>query len=320
MFKTREGCALGYEIVYEKVRQYAAAHPEHNISLSFDASPYRHLNAGVVVARVWAYKEFLRKAFDVTKTQAPPVKTERGWTGDESIYTALYLDLLAWEVDRSVFSMPANELKAARSPYGVRAGLIGLDFTDAPLVIGALEYIHQSEVNDGHWAKYLPLDAIARQHSHDTSSFKAMIQFVNDLNKRAYAAYGERIYTRLAVPRWSGRKTTSKGTFIVLTPPLLALKPRSTDTASKEGRTYPAIFETAGLAKYLTKVKQMESGAVTARWLVPMVHDPTAKNQTMVYLKSVPLFLSTSNSITWDSYHAKCGFPFEGAIKKAKDI
>ncbi|CCW59773.1 unnamed protein product [Phytomonas sp. EM1] len=52
-------CRPGFKDLYTKVRKYAAAHPEHNILLPSNLSPQHHLNSGSVIARAWAYKEFL---------------------------------------------------------------------------------------------------------------------------------------------------------------------------------------------------------------------------------------------------------------------
>ncbi|CCW67839.1 unnamed protein product [Phytomonas sp. Hart1] len=130
-----EDCRVSYEVVYEKVRGHAAAHPEHKLVLPFDQSPYRHLNSGVIIARVWAYREYLEKAKKLTETHIPPYSSQRGWYCDQSIISRFHLNLLTWEVEQDVFSMPLHGRQAARSTYGIRAGFLGLDYANALSVV-----------------------------------------------------------------------------------------------------------------------------------------------------------------------------------------
>ncbi|CCW65838.1 unnamed protein product [Phytomonas sp. EM1] len=88
IFKSEFECKCGNEAAYTKMREYAAAHPERRLSLPFDLSPQRYLNSGAVVARVWAYKEFLQKARNLSNTQIPRINTENGWRCDQSMYAA----------------------------------------------------------------------------------------------------------------------------------------------------------------------------------------------------------------------------------------
>ncbi|CCW65366.1 unnamed protein product [Phytomonas sp. EM1] len=312
------GCKPVYEDAYEKVRKYAVAHPEHKLALPFDVSRCRYLDSGVVVARVWAYKDFSKLANNYVYTQILESTVKRGWLTDQSIYIAFYLDLITWEVERDVFSMPMDGQKVARSSYGMRAGLLGLDYTNAPLVIGIETYLTRSELHDEQWAKYLPLDGSKHPHSRSITRLRTMTRFVHSLYKRAYAAHGQGIYARRAVPRWIGGKRASKTTHITFTPPLLTLKQTSIDTSSNKGRTYPAIFHSGGLEKAQRRESETKTAVISTQWFLPMVYDPKAKRQAWKYLASAPLFLSTHSSIIRDSYYAKCGFPFEGMIKKLK--
>ncbi|CCW64901.1 unnamed protein product [Phytomonas sp. EM1] len=314
-------CKPGYEDAFNKVREYAVAHPEHELSLPFDLVPQCHLSSGSVVARVWAYREYIQAAIHLRIARSPLFLTERGWFCDQAVSAALYLNLMTWEVEGDVFSMPLPERQAARSPNGVRAGFLGLDYSNEFSVFGAREHIHQSVLHDEHWVKYLPVDKSENPHTQRMTNFVSIGRFVGDLYKRAYAAHGEGIYTRLAVPMWVEGKRASGAARIALTPPLLALKPRPIDmTNNTTHNVFPVIFHSAGTGKGAAKVKRMEYGAISARWLVPMAHDTKAKRQAMEYLASVPLFLSTNNSIIRDSYHAKCGFPFERTIEKLKGL
>ncbi|CCW67831.1 unnamed protein product [Phytomonas sp. Hart1] len=311
-------CISRFSTVYAKVRRYTTAHPEHKLVSSFDLSSHRYINSGVVIARVWAYNELLQKTNYLIKTQPTKYKPRKGWDCDQSVLTALYLDLLAWEVEQDVFSLPLHERQAARSTYGVRAGFMDLDYANELSAPRTIFLMHLTVMYDKNWVKHLPLDEIEHPHSEKIIDFKVVARFVIDLYKRAYAAQGEEIYTRLAVPKWVDGKRTSAMTFISLTPPLLATDPNPIDVSNNNvRRTFPVIYHAAGVEAGYTKVGKLEHGAVGAQWFVPMVHNPSIERETMEYLASMPLLLSTHNSIIQDSYDAKCGFPFRGTIERA---
>ncbi|CCW72220.1 unnamed protein product [Phytomonas sp. Hart1] len=311
-------CIARFNTIYAKVQRYTAAHPEHKLVSSFGLSSHQYINAGVVIARAWAYNELLQKADYLIKTQPTKYKPRKGWDCDQSVLTALYLDLLAWEVEQDVFSLPLHERQAARSTYGVRAGFMDLDYANMFSAPRSIILMHLTEMYDRHWTRHLPLDKIGHPHSEKIINFKVVARFVSDLYKRAYAAHGEEIYTRLAVPKWVDGKRTSEKIFISLTPPLLATELRSIDEINNEvRRTFPVNYHAAGTETGYTKVGKLEHGAVGAQWFVPMVHNPNIERETMEYLASMPLFLSTHNSIIQDSYDAKCGFPFRRTIKRA---
>ncbi|CCW70774.1 unnamed protein product [Phytomonas sp. Hart1] len=317
VFEYHMGCKLGYENNYAKVRKFNAEHLEHELVSSFDLSSHRYINAGIAISRVWAYRELVQKALNLVKTQPAKHKPENGWTCDQSILAALYLDLLTWEAEQDVFSMPLLERQAARSTYGVRAGFMSLDYANELSAPRTMVLMHLTVMHDKDWAKYLPQYGIGHTHSQKINDFKAVIRFVSDLYKRAYAAHGKEIYTRLAVPRWVNGKRTSTKTFIKLTPPLLATNPNHIDGSSNNARrTFPVIYHAAGDEVDYTKVEKMEYGAIGAQWLVPMVYNPQVEKETIKYLASMPLLLSTHNSIIQDSYDAKCGFPFRGTIEE----
>ncbi|CCW65848.1 unnamed protein product [Phytomonas sp. EM1] len=321
IYETEITCKMGYESAYQQVREYAAAHPEHELSLPFDLSPRRHLNAGSVIARVWAYKELIAHKNKLMRMQKARYYAKYGWYCDQSIYAALYLDLIAWEVKRDVFSMPMDERQAARSCYGVRAGLYGIEYNGELSALHTIALTHLSELHDENWREYLRVYGLGLTHSQELTDLKGMKRFVDDLYKRAYTAHGENIYTRLAVPRWVGGKTATRETRITLTPPLLALKPKLIDTVNNNAicRTFPVVYHIADLEQNFTKVQKMGLTSFGLRWFVPIVHDPKAKLRAMQYLASAPWFLSTHNAIIKGFYHAKCGFPFEKAIQQAED-
>ncbi|CCW66742.1 unnamed protein product [Phytomonas sp. Hart1] len=321
VFESHMSCKFGYEDYYGNVRRFSAAHPEHKLVLPFDISSRRYLNAGVLISRVWAYREFLQKADILIRTMTPRYRLQLGWYCDQSVYAWLYLSLLEWEVEQNVFSLPLHERQAARSTYGVRAGFIGLDYANELSAPTTMFVIHLTEMHDRHWGKYLPLYGIGHPHSQKIINIEVIFQFVSDLYKRAYAAHGEEIYTKLAVPKWVAGKRTSAMTSISLTPPLLATNLNPIDAINNDvRRTFPVIYHAAGDEPGLTKVAKLEYGAVGAQWLVPMVHNPKIEKEIMEYLTSMPLFLSTNNSIIQDSYHNKCGFPFKKTLKKVKNL
>lgn len=317
LFQSGDECRAGFEIAYVKVREYAAAHPQHELALPFDLVAQRQLNAGVVITRVWAYKEFIQKVNNFTKTQTPRLNADKGWFCDQSIVSALYLDLLKWEIERDVFSLPVHERQAARSTYGIRAGFLGLDYVNDFTTSNTLFTIYLVRMHDAHWTKYLSGSKPERSHWHGITDFRQIGQFVDGLYRRAYATHGDKIYTTLAVPRWVGGRRASGVTHITLTPPLMSLKLRPIDTLNhKTRRTFPCIYHAAGQHPGHTKISQMELVAIGARWFVPMVYNETAKRQAMEYLASAPLLLSTNNAIIRDSYYTKCGFPFGSTIRR----
>ncbi|CCW72163.1 unnamed protein product [Phytomonas sp. Hart1] len=314
-------CRVGYEAVYKKVRAHAAAHPEHKLALPFDQSPYRHPNMGIVIARAWAYMEYLEKVENLIKTHKPTARIQKGWYCDQSIFSRFHMDLLTWEVEQDVLSMPLHERQAARSTYGMRAGFLGLDYANALSVVIAHKYLHRTEIHDELWAKYLPSGKIKHPHSHEMNGVKSVGRFVADLYKRAYAAHGKEIYTRLAVPKWVDEKKTSETTFISLTPPLFASKLRPIDTVHNTMRhTFPVILHASDLEYGYTKVKKLEYASVGAPWFMPMVYDAEVLQQNEKYLESLPLLLSTDKDILKTSYQAHCGFPFKKIINKVQNI
>ncbi|CCW63175.1 unnamed protein product [Phytomonas sp. EM1] len=217
--------------------------------------------------------------------------------------------------------MPAHERQSARSSYGMRAGFLGIDYVNAFSVVGALKYLNLTELHDENWTKYLPLGGLEHPHSQEITSFRSVGHFVVDLYQRAYAAHGNGIYTRLAVPRWVGGKRAAGTTHITLTPPLFAMKLRPIDTVGHTTRhVFPVLFHATDLEGGYPKIMKLEYASIGAPWLVPMLYDVRIKQQTMEYLASTPLILSTQNSIIRDSYHAKCGFPFGRIIRRTKGL
>ncbi|CCW61477.1 unnamed protein product [Phytomonas sp. EM1] len=130
IFESATKCRRHFGGLRKRIRRYAAAHPEHEIALSFDSTLQRYVNSGTMIARVWAYKEFLQQKNELTKTQIPPFSVEKGWDCDQSVYTALFLDLITWEVEQDVLSMPVLKQQVARSPYGGRAGFYEIDYSN----------------------------------------------------------------------------------------------------------------------------------------------------------------------------------------------
>ncbi|CCW67252.1 unnamed protein product [Phytomonas sp. Hart1] len=317
VFNNLSECRPGFQVVYNKVRKYAAAHPEHNIPLTFDLSPQHHLNSGVVISRVWAYREFLQKAMNLTKTIKPRTKDKNIWACDQSVYIELYIDLITLEVEKDVFSMPIHLRQAFRSTYGIRAGLMGLDYVNVLAFSGLEAVLFSSQMHNEHWAKYLPLNRLKYSHTQDMTNIVSETRFVNDLYWRTYAAHGKKVYTNRAMPKWVGIKTNRLN--VTLAPPLFALRPRPIDVVSNEvRRTFPIIFHAPGVKPGFSKVSLLERGAISAQWLVPMVYDSKEKRHGMEHLASAPLFLSTNSSIIRYSYSAKCGFPYEETIANIK--
>ncbi|CCW72314.1 unnamed protein product [Phytomonas sp. Hart1] len=276
---------------------------------------------GIVIARVWAYMEYIEKVKSLTETYKPTLRVENGWYCVQSIFSRFYQDLLTWEVDQDVFSMPLHDRQAARSTYGVRAGFLGLDYANALSMVIALKFILQTEIHDELWAKYLPSDGLEHLHSHKMDGFDNVGRFVAELYKRAYAAHGKEIYTRLAVPKWVDGERTSETIFISLTPPLLTSKLRPIDTVNDTTRhTFPVILHSSDLEYGYTKLKKLEYASVGAPWFMPMVYDAEVLQQNEKYLESLPLFLSTDKNILKASYNSNCSFPFEGIIKKVQNI
>ncbi|CCW70243.1 unnamed protein product [Phytomonas sp. Hart1] len=217
--------------------------------------------------------------------------------------------------------MSLHERQAARSTHGMRAGFIGLDYANALSVVIALKFIHRTEIHDELWAKYLPSDGLEHLHSHEIDGIENVGRFVANLYKRAYAAHGKEIYTKVPVPRWVNGKRTSSKTFISLTPPIFASKLKSIDPVNNRKRhMFPVILHASDLENGYTKVKKLEYASVGAPWLVPMVYNAKVWQQSEKYLESLPLFLSTDKDILKASCHTHCGFPFERIMKKVQNI
>ncbi|CCW69658.1 unnamed protein product [Phytomonas sp. Hart1] len=137
-----------------KVQRYTAAHPEHKLVSSFNLSSQRYINADVVIARVLAYKELVKKADNLTKTQPTKYKPEKRWSCDQSVLTALYLNLLMWEVEQDFFSLSLHERQTARSTYGVRAGFMDLDYANELSAPRTIFLMRLTVMHDKDWAKY----------------------------------------------------------------------------------------------------------------------------------------------------------------------
>lgn len=135
-------CPTGYDEIDEQMQQWSQ---RANVSLPSEhrhVNPLRYLNAGVVVARVWALRRVwaAARAFMATHTFYEGDE----WWCDQSVYASLYLQLRWWEVgsgalDTATPHSPSAEDQAAcpfqplvlpdpqHGPHGLLGGLIGLD-------------------------------------------------------------------------------------------------------------------------------------------------------------------------------------------------
>ncbi|CCW60551.1 unnamed protein product [Phytomonas sp. EM1] len=286
----KDGCLRRFEDSKKKLWKYAAAHPEHRLSTSFGSSLMSSINAGVTVARVWAYRELI-EGIATFKKKRTPIGATKGasiWHCDQSALISLYLDLLEWEVDQDLFTMPVHDQRVARSSYGMRPGLLGLDYYAE--VSATLVFIDQvCHLHDELWAEYLPSGGPEYRHSHSLTNARGYAQFVGKLYKRAYAAHGENIYTKLAVPRRDKIRGTFCMNHILLTPPLLAHKLVLNDTDQNIGRrVFPLIAHFAGSKD--KKAYEMGIGSTYMRWFLPMIYNSDARRCAMKYLFSCDFF------------------------------
>ncbi|CCW67842.1 unnamed protein product [Phytomonas sp. Hart1] len=312
-------CAYRYKVTYDKVQRYAEAHPKLNLTLLFNLVPHPYVNSGVVVARVWAYKEFVQKANHFAKTRISPLNNEKEWNLDQTIYAALYLDLLTWEIEQDVFLMPVNEREVAQSPHGVRAGFLELDFANAFSSHLSKETNSLFELHNEHWVKHLsPDDGPMPPYSRNFTDFISMSQYVAGLYNQAYTVSGGAIFINHTVPMMVNAKRVENDViYLILTPPLLALKLRPIDTMNNTiRRTFPVVIHTGNLESRFLTLKRLKHASVGLGWFTAMVHNSCIHFHAMEHLASLPLFIYERDNIIRKSYFSQCHLPFEETIEK----
>jgi hypothetical protein len=136
------------ESAYSKVNDAAAKWSrQQNVALPnlyTERNPFRFLNAGVFIARVWALREFNAAAQQFMRHHPP--KRNDAWWCDQSAMGTLYLDLLMWEILSGALdgtSKPLTEEmlkesvyppmllpKEGDGPNGLPGGLVGIDTSE----------------------------------------------------------------------------------------------------------------------------------------------------------------------------------------------
>jgi hypothetical protein len=142
---TRKECPAGYEKVYEVREEWVAT---ANVSLQRGynrANPYKYLNAGVMVTRVWALRLLKTLFLNFARSQKPRRKFRNltDWWCDQSAFGGMYLDLIWWELRSNALDgapkrlsaslwqeslyPPKTPLAPGRGPHGLPAGFLGVD-------------------------------------------------------------------------------------------------------------------------------------------------------------------------------------------------
>lgn len=141
-YPSRHLCPTGYDAVDGMMQTWAVQAGVPLPSPHRGVNPFRYLNAGVVVARVWALRCVWAAARDFMATHNFYEGDE--WWCDQSVLGSLYLQLRWWELrsaalDQAVPAPLSPQAKEEclfaplvlpdphRGPHGLPGGLIGLD-------------------------------------------------------------------------------------------------------------------------------------------------------------------------------------------------
>lgn len=136
---------------------YGATHPT---PLDY---AHRFVNTGHYVARGWAMRELLEGTIKYVRTHRSRTPLGHAWDCDQSAMGILHIRLMQWELAAGMLrpspvagdSVAVGEAdrpdKARRSPDGLRAGLLALDYrheTITPLLMTQTEFVR---IADRHW-------------------------------------------------------------------------------------------------------------------------------------------------------------------------
>lgn len=137
-------CSSDYDIVEERVAEWAAAHNETYFPSNSSSSPIqRYLNSGFMIARVWALQKYLPAFRDAMRLHKPIYG--RLWYDDQSVHSTLYLQLRWWEAVSGALSLTTPRyvtekecntsglswkpvMYYRKGPFRLPAGLIDLDY------------------------------------------------------------------------------------------------------------------------------------------------------------------------------------------------
>jgi hypothetical protein len=142
-YASRHLCRAGYDTIDEMMQTWSQQSGVPLPSEHRGTNPFRYLNAGVVVARVWA----LRRVWAAAKAFMSSHVFYAGdeWWCDQSVLGSLYLQLRWWEIRSSALDLatpqplsrmareeeclfaPLVLADPQRGPHGLPGGLIGLD-------------------------------------------------------------------------------------------------------------------------------------------------------------------------------------------------
>jgi hypothetical protein len=185
------GCVPGYQRIYDMRERWVTSSNE-SLQRNFNKHAFKYLNAGVMVARVWALRE-LETVFHSFALTHRPRRKWRQWHCDQSAFAALHLDLLWWELESHAWdgvpeALPAAKWKKSlyppqslpspgRGPHNLPPGLIGIDqFTRLSLTIEPSLNRKNAYGFGGNAVRYISKPersvsaAVARDASVETSS------------------------------------------------------------------------------------------------------------------------------------------------------
>ncbi|KPI88925.1 hypothetical protein ABL78_1970 [Leptomonas seymouri] len=141
-YPSRHLCPTGYNVIDEMMNAWSLVAGAPLPSEHRQVNPFRYLNAGVVVARVWALRRVWAAAQAFMSSHVPYEGQE--WWCDQSVLGSLYLQLRWWEIrsaglDTATPQQLSNKTmeqclfqplvlpEPHRGPHGLPGGLIGLD-------------------------------------------------------------------------------------------------------------------------------------------------------------------------------------------------
>lgn len=277
-------CTNAVDEVYRKHDAYLR---QHGRSVQPDrrklSNPYRYVNSGIIVARVWALA-YWQAAVDSYIQRFPPAVYGAGWA-DQSYLAVSYLELLQWEMTSGVYFKSRAEQLAMRSPLGLPAGMIDLDsstrFSDS---LG-----RTTEFTTAAWGNCttsaFPLREVWRSNLH--SAYVVLNATMRELYERC----GKEVvvYDGLPLPR-SRHPSIKAGP---LAPPLFSPIPRPDIDMEANGdgpvrHVYPAFTHFKGVANKYSCYRRI---LYAMGWSLPLMVNETAHRDALAVLSSMEIEL-----------------------------
>lgn len=277
-------CVQHYQRLYHDMAVYAMA---HNMTILPNRmagnNPVRHLNNGIVVARVWAV-HVIGTAMSAYMKRVDPDWGESTWWCDQSVMAGIFFDLIYWEMNNNMYRSHLEPMhRRQRSTYGVPAGTVALD-TRALFSFPPRDVF---ELSTEAWNCTTPSFPQFQVYDHLYESESLLKSFDNNITQ-LYRQCEKRSVERDSMQLPRSRHPHHKS--LDLAPPIYSIVPRP-DIDTLGGRTervFPAIVHFAG---DYDKWWAFQRSVYLTRWGLPILNNASAYERATAILRSMPLEL-----------------------------